>query len=138
MAPGRAEATRTAPGPSISMSATEAPAAAKRSAQVNNVRNVRFVNESAETALPRMAVEGYDTVIFDPPRKGLEPSMIDVLCVAPVKRIIYVSCNPETLARDAKALSPAWRLVSLQGVDMFPHTQHVENVALLLRHGTGD
>jgi 23S rRNA (uracil1939-C5)-methyltransferase len=108
-------------------------AAAKRGAQVNNVRNVRYVNEAAETALPRMAAEGYDTVIFDPPRKGLEPSLIEVLKLAPVKRIIYVSCNPESLARDVKALGPVWRLISLQGVDMFPHTEHIEAVAVLDR-----
>ena len=107
-------------------------AAAKRAAEANGVRNVRFVKGEVEAELPRLS-QGYDTAIFDPPRKGLEPSIIQALLSSPVKRIIYVSCSPESLARDVRALLAGWKLISLQGVDMFPHTGHLENVAVMDR-----
>jgi 23S rRNA (uracil1939-C5)-methyltransferase len=106
-------------------------AAAKKAAQVNSVRNVRFVNGDAEEQLRAMANEGFELAIFDPPRKGLESAMLQTLLNTSLKRIIYVSCNAETLARDVMALVPRWKLISLQGVDMFPHTEHLEVVAVL-------
>lgn len=108
-------------------------ATAKKAAMANNVRNVRYVKGDAGTLLGETASNGFDVAIFDPPRKGLETGMIKTLLTAPFKRLVYVSCNPETLARDVKALAPAWKLVSLQGVDMFPHTAHVEAVAVMDR-----
>jgi 23S rRNA (uracil1939-C5)-methyltransferase len=107
--------------------------AAKKAAQAGGARNVRFITGDAETTLADMYGEGFDTVIFDPPRKGLGPGMTEVLLAAPFKRIIYVSCDPGTLVRDVKALGSAWKLVSVQGVDMFPHTVHIETVAILDR-----
>ena len=107
-------------------------AAAKRAAEANGVRNVRFVKGDAAAELPSL-LEGFDAAIFDPPRKGLGASIIQALLSSPIKRIIYVSCNPESLARDVRALLPAWKLISLQGVDMFPHTDHLECVAVLNR-----
>lgn len=108
-------------------------ATAKKAAMANNARNVRYVKGDAGPLLAEMASSGFDVAIFDPPRKGLETGMIATLLAAPLKRVIYVSCNPETLARDVKALAPVWKLVSLQGVDMFPHTAHVEAVAVMDR-----
>jgi 23S rRNA (uracil1939-C5)-methyltransferase len=108
-------------------------ATAKKAAEKNGVRNVRYRKGDAEIVYGDLTGGNYDTVIFDPPRKGLDPGMVHVLLTASVKRVIYVSCNPETLARDVKALLPAWSLVSLQGVDMFPHTEHVEAMAVLDR-----
>jgi 23S rRNA (uracil1939-C5)-methyltransferase len=109
-------------------------AAAKKAAEINGVRNVRFVKGDAAVLLPDLARQGYEVAIFDPPRKGLDPSIIAALLALPLKRAIYVSCSPESLARDVRALSPAWKLVSLQGVDMFPHTEHLECVAVLDRY----
>jgi 23S rRNA (uracil1939-C5)-methyltransferase len=106
-------------------------AAAKKAMQINDVRNVRFLRGDAGTLLPSMVNEGYEVAIFDPPRKGLDMPMIATLNSSNLRRIIYVSCNPESLARDVKALLPRWSLVSLQGVDMFPHTPHIECVAVL-------
>ena len=108
-------------------------AAAKKALQFNGVRNVRFVRGDAAALFPLMANEGYEVAIFDPPRKGLERSMITALDASDLRRIIYVSCNPESLARDVLALIQGWNLVSLQGVDMFPHTPHIECVAMLDR-----
>jgi 23S rRNA (uracil1939-C5)-methyltransferase len=110
-------------------------AAAKSAARINDARNVRFLKGDAAELLGQMMHEGYEVAIFDPPRKGLDPSMIRALHTSSLRRIIYVSCNPETLARDTAALAPQWDLISLQGVDMFPHTRHIECVAALDRKG---
>ena len=72
-----------------------------------------------------------DAVLLDPPRAGCAPAVITHLLERPVPRLIYVSCDPSTLARDVKALSPAYRLVSAQVVDLFPQTFHIETVAVL-------
>jgi 23S rRNA (uracil1939-C5)-methyltransferase len=71
-----------------------------------------------------------DVVITDPPRDGMHPSVIARLLEAEPKKIVYVSCNPATQARDAQLLDEKYRLVKIQPVDMFPHTHHVENVGL--------
>ena len=72
-----------------------------------------------------------DVLFMDPPRKGAdEPFLKSVLALSP-KKIIYVSCEPETLARDVKILSAKYEVRSVQPVDMFPQTQHVETVVLL-------
>ncbi|MBN2038373.1 MAG: 23S rRNA (uracil(1939)-C(5))-methyltransferase RlmD [Chitinispirillaceae bacterium] len=109
-------------------------AAAKKAAQVNGARNVRFVKGDVGALFPTTVNNGYDIAVFDPPRTGLDASITAALRKAALNRIIYVSCNPETLARDVLALSPCWRLVSLQGIDMFPHTSHIECVAVLDRN----
>jgi 23S rRNA (uracil1939-C5)-methyltransferase len=108
-------------------------ATAKKAALANGVRNVRYVKGDAGALLAESAGSGFDVVILDPPRKGLEPGMVETLRAAPLSRIIYVSCNPETLARDVRALLTGWKLISLQGVDMFPHTAHIEAVAVMDR-----
>lgn len=106
-------------------------AAAKTAARISGARNVRFIRGDAAEQCVQMVNEGYDVAVFDPPRKGLDPDMLVAVRDSHLRRIIYVSCNPGTLARDVKALLPRWRLVSLQGVDMFPHTPHIESVAVL-------
>ena len=72
-----------------------------------------------------------DVVITDPPRAGMHPALIDQLLKMKPPRIVYVSCNPATQARDLQLLDQAYAIVKLQPVDMFPHTHHIENVALL-------
>ena len=73
-----------------------------------------------------------DLVILNPPRAGIAAEAADALVAAPAARIIYVSCNPATLARDLKRMAPAYRLESIRSFDLFPQTAHVESVALLV------
>ena len=75
-------------------------------------------------------------IVVDPPRKGLEPAVIDTIALASPHRLVYVSCNPATLARDAALLSShGYEIRKIQPVDMFPYTSHVETVILLSRDG---
>ena len=72
-------------------------------------------------------------VIVDPLRKGLDDTTIENLCKLKLDRVVYVSCNPASQARDLQMLSEHYRITAVQPVDMFPHTQHVENVCRLER-----
>jgi 23S rRNA (uracil1939-C5)-methyltransferase len=72
-----------------------------------------------------------DLVITDPPRAGMHADVVQMFLQLASPRIVYVSCNPATQARDLQLLSEKYRLVKIQPVDMFPHTHHVETVALL-------
>ena len=72
-----------------------------------------------------------DVIITDPPRAGMHQDVINTILFAEPKRIVYVSCNPATQARDLQLLDSSYRVTRIQPVDMFPHTQHVENVVLL-------
>ena len=76
-----------------------------------------------------------DVIVTDPPRAGMHKDVIDVILAASPKRIVYVSCNPATQARDIALLDQSYRVVTVQPVDMFPHTQHVEVVTLLQKRG---
>ncbi|MDR0305458.1 MAG: 23S rRNA (uracil(1939)-C(5))-methyltransferase RlmD [Chitinispirillales bacterium] len=107
----------------------EAVAAARN----NAVNNVKFLTGDAAILLADRA-SGFDVAIVDPPRKGLEEKALESLKNSPVSKIIYVSCNPESLLRDIKMLSPHFHPDSLTGVDMFPHTRHVECVAGLIKN----
>jgi len=69
-----------------------------------------------------------DVVITDPPRAGMHPNVLQMLVKLRVPRIVYVSCNPATQARDLTLLNSTYKVTAVQPVDMFPHTQHVENV----------
>jgi 23S rRNA (uracil1939-C5)-methyltransferase len=77
-----------------------------------------------------------DVVITDPPRAGMHEDVINMLLLAAPARIVYVSCNPATQARDVALLSKKYRLTAVQPVDMFPHTHHVENIVCLELHGS--
>ena len=72
-----------------------------------------------------------DVIITDPPRAGMDKEVVDVILHAAPKRIVYVSCNPATQARDLQLLDAQYKVTKIQPVDMFPHTQHVENVVQL-------
>jgi 23S rRNA (uracil1939-C5)-methyltransferase len=72
-----------------------------------------------------------DVIITDPPRAGMHTDVINTILFAQPKRIVYVSCNPATQARDLQLLDAKYRVAKVQPVDMFPHTHHVENVVLL-------
>jgi|GEM_PF-193464 len=85
-----------------------------------------------EDVLPGLKIAP-DVVLLDPPRSGCAPGLIRYLLAAKVSRLIYVSCDPSTFARDVKALAPAYRLTRAQPVDLFPQTYHIETVAVLDR-----
>ena len=75
-----------------------------------------------------------DVIIIDPPRAGILPSVIDAIIQSKVSRVIYVSCDPQTLARDLKIFTDAgFRINEIQPIDMFPQTQHIECVTTLTR-----
>ncbi len=71
-------------------------------------------------------------MIIDPPRTGMHPKVVEEILGIGPEKIVYVSCNPATQARDVKALAARYELLQLQPVDMFPHTYHIENVARLV------
>ena len=74
-----------------------------------------------------------DVIILDPPRAGVDVPVIEVILAAAPDRIVYVSCNPATQARDLALMDEQYKVVAVQPVDMFPHTHHVENVVKLVR-----
>jgi tRNA/tmRNA/rRNA uracil-C5-methylase (TrmA/RlmC/RlmD family) len=91
---------------------------------------LRLERGRVEDVLPGLDLKP-DIVLLDPPRAGCAPALLQHLLAAPVPRLIYVSCDPSTLARDIRTLSSGYRLISAQPVDMFPQTYHVETVAVL-------
>jgi 23S rRNA (uracil1939-C5)-methyltransferase len=107
-----------------------------RNAERNKVSNVRFASGRAEAALPRIAGEIPEgtCVVVDPPRIGLSQPVRRFLTDRKIKRVVYVSCDPATFARDAKFLTHSgYKLKRVQPVDLFPQTSHVELVGLLDR-----
>ena len=107
---------------------------AKVNSSVNNIGNTLFYAGDMKDILNREFIEKHgrpDVVITDPPRAGMHQDVIDTILFAEPKRIVYVSCNPATQARDLQLLDSIYRVTKIQPVDMFPHTQHVENVVLL-------
>lgn len=106
---------------------------ARDNACLNNIDNAEFHAGRAEDVLPQMAKEvKADIVILDPPRKGCDPALLEAVILTAPKRIVYVSCNPATLARDLKLLEErGYETKEVQPVDMFPHTSHVECVVLM-------
>ena len=116
----------------------EAVTDAKINARLNGIDNCEFVMGDLVGLLnnPSALIEQYgdpDIVVTDPPRAGMHPSVIKQLVALAPPRIVSVSCNPATLARDLKMLTEKYRLLRVQPVDMFPHTPHIEAVAVLER-----
>ena len=99
-------------------------------ANYNNLNNIRFVSGDLLYNLRDFKYKP-DIIVVDPPRSGLHPKVCDIISSSPARRIIYVSCNPTTLARDVKLLHGSYQLVKVQPVDMFPHTYHIETVSQL-------
>jgi 23S rRNA (uracil1939-C5)-methyltransferase len=105
---------------------------AKKNAVLNGIENAEFAVGGAETIIPRWYEEGIvaDVLVVDPPRKGCDESLLQTIIAMKPKRVVYVSCNPATLARDLRILEDGgYRTVEVQPVDMFPQTMHVEAVA---------
>jgi len=109
---------------------------ARRNAQINGVTNAEFFVGEAEKVVPGLYKKGLraDVVVLDPPRKGCDESLLQLLADMQPSKIIYVSCNPSTLARDLKFLTGhGFTVEEAQPVDMFPMTGHVETITVLYR-----
>ncbi len=104
-------------------------------AQMNNITNFSFKQGKVEEKLPIvLAKNDIDIIILDPPRKGCEDYIFDSIADNNVRKVIYVSCNPSTLARDAKLIiESGYKLEKFQAFDMFPHTYHLETVCLFTK-----
>lgn len=107
---------------------------ARFNADLNGIRHAEFYTGKAEDLAPKLLDQGLkpDVVIVDPPRRGCDPSLLETIQKVQVPKVVYVSCNPSTLARDLGILVEAgYRVESVQPVDMFPDTSHVECVTLM-------
>lgn len=107
---------------------------AKVNAKINNLDNTLFYAGDMKDILNQDFIEAHgrpDVIITDPPRAGMHTDVIDTILFATPKRIVYVSCNPATQARDLQLLDKDYKVMAVQPVDMFPQTHHVENVVLL-------
>ena len=107
---------------------------AKINSEINNIANTLFYAGDMKDILTEEFVRQHgrpDVIITDPPRAGMHAEVVNVILGAQPQRIVYVSCNPATQARDLALLDKDYRVVAVQPVDMFPHTPHVENVVLL-------
>lgn len=105
-------------------------------AKENNVDNVEFFVGESEIVIPDLINKGIkaDVVVVDPPRKGCDVKLLNAITNINAERIVYVSCDPSTLARDLAILEEnGYKTTTVQPVDMFPHTAHIENVALLVK-----
>jgi 23S rRNA (uracil1939-C5)-methyltransferase len=109
---------------------------AKVNSQINGIANTLFYAGDMKDILTQDFINEHgrpDVIITDPPRAGMHTDVINTILFAEPRRIVYVSCNPATQARDLQLLDVKYRVVKVQPVDMFPHTHHVENVVLLER-----
>lgn len=107
---------------------------ARVNSEINGITNTLFFAGDMKDILNKDFIEEYgrpDIIITDPPRAGMHQEVINTILFAEPKRIVYVSCNPATQARDLAALDEKYKVCAVRPVDMFPHTQHVENVVML-------
>ncbi len=112
---------------------------ARANATLNRMDNVVFEVGASEDVIPNWKEQGItaDVIVVDPPRKGCDPRLLETILAMKPERVVYVSCNPSTLARDLRVLEDGgYKTVEVTPVDMFPHTVHVESVALLVRDVT--
>jgi 23S rRNA (uracil1939-C5)-methyltransferase len=109
---------------------------AEENAALNSLDNTTFVAGDLAATLNEEFVQQYgkpNTIITDPPRSGMHPKVVDQILKINPEKVIYVSCNPATQARDISILDSEYKIERVQPIDMFPHTQHVENVVLLTK-----
>ena len=107
---------------------------AKVNSDINGIKNTLFYAGDMKDILTDDFIREHgrpDVIITDPPRAGMHPDVVKTIVNAAPQRIVYVSCNPATQARDLQLLDETYRVAEVQPVDMFPHTPHVENVVLL-------
>jgi 23S rRNA (uracil1939-C5)-methyltransferase len=105
---------------------------AKKNAQLNYINNIEFLCKDVNKVIDEVLVGGkYDVIAVDPPRAGLGAKVVSGLLNTDAQKIIYVSCNPSTLARDLEGLSLKYSIKNIQPFDLFPQTYHTENVVIL-------
>lgn len=107
---------------------------AKYNSKINEIDNTLFYAGDMKDILTQEFINEHgrpDVIITDPPRAGMHDDVINTILFAEPQKIVYVSCNPATQARDLSLLDVKYRVTKVQPVDMFPHTHHVENVVLL-------
>jgi 23S rRNA (uracil1939-C5)-methyltransferase len=107
---------------------------AKVNSEINGINNTLFYAGDMKDILNEAFIDEHgrpDVIITDPPRAGMHPDVVKTILKAAPKKIVYVSCNPATQARDLADLDCDYEAIAVQPVDMFPHTPHVENVVLL-------
>ncbi len=106
---------------------------AKNNANINDIKNATFVCDDAARFMVDLSIanETVDVIFLDPPRKGLDTSLIESVLKLKPRKVVYISCNPSTLARDLAYLKELYNITEVQPVDMFPHTYHVETIVLL-------
>jgi 23S rRNA (uracil1939-C5)-methyltransferase len=117
-------------------SVPEAIAAAKENAIANGLNNTVFEVGDMRQAFSEVLWDAHgkpDVLVTDPPRDGMHPKVVAQLLTLDIPKIVYVSCNSASQARDLALLKEAYDIVTIQPVDMFPQTHHVENIALLSR-----
>ncbi len=110
----------------------------KKNAKRHGITHAKYVPGKAEEVLPKWVKKGWkpDVIIVDPPRTGLDNALLQTIQQVQPAKIVYISCNPSTLAKDIDALSKKYKLSYIQPVDMFPHTSHVECISqLILKEG---
>jgi len=110
--------------------APSAVADARRNCRMNRVENCRFLPGDIRKSLPEISLRP-DVLVIDPPRVGIHPDVLKQVLALSAERIVYVSCNPATLARDLNLLKTVYEVQEVQPVDLFPHTYHIESVARL-------
>lgn len=109
---------------------------ARENARINNIDNAEFFVGKSEEIIPELIEKGIvpEVIVVDPPRKGCDIKLLDSIEKSNPRRVVYVSCDPSTLARDLKILEEkGYKTEKVQPVDMFPHTSHIETVCLLIR-----
>lgn len=105
---------------------------AKKNADLNNIKNIQFYCDDAVNGLFKIAKhKNIDCLLLDPPRTGLDDNMLQAILKSKPKRIIYISCNPATLAKNISVLKKLYQILTIQAFDMFPQTPHVESVVLM-------
>jgi 23S rRNA (uracil1939-C5)-methyltransferase len=106
---------------------------AKENASLNDIKNVSFETADIKDFLTNFKEAGFNKVVLDPPRSGLHPDICEILSDAGYEKIVYVSCNPVTQARDLSIIMSKgkYKIGRIQPVDMFPQTYHIENVVEL-------
>jgi len=111
---------------------------AKKNAELNNTKNVEFICADAKKAAKELLQKGLkpDVIIVDPPRQGCDGEVIESIEKMAPEKVVMISCNPSTAARDAKLLCEnGYKLIKYTAVDLFPRTSHVECVAIFKKSG---
>ncbi|MBI4650500.1 23S rRNA (uracil(1939)-C(5))-methyltransferase RlmD [Candidatus Desantisbacteria bacterium] len=105
---------------------------ARINAKLNNISNIKFFNEDVEKVFINKSFKGLDLILLDPPRKGCSIKFLEGVLATLPKKIIYVSCDPATLARDLKILcADKYNIKEIQPIDMFPQTYHIESIVYM-------